>query len=277
MPDEISFTIADQIATLTVNRPEARNALNWAAQEQFAACVTAVSQNPSIRLLIITGAGQQAFVAGGDLKELSGHPEPEAGVRLNQIMRRALQQLTELPIPVIAAVNGDAFGGGCEILTACDLRIAAGHARFSFAQVKNALATGWGGTARLVRLLGQSRALELLLTARLLTAVEAQQIGLVHRVVNTGADWNTAVNAWARELCQLPGPTLAALKQLTYAAAHLPLAETNRLETELFVHLWSHPDHLEAMAAFVEKRKPLFNRITDYQTNTNLTDETNYG
>ncbi len=265
MPDEISFTISDQIATLTVNRPEARNALNWAAQEQFAACVTAVAQTisespPTIRVLIITGAGRQAFVAGGDLKELSSHPEPQSGARLNQIMRDALQRLTELPIPVIAAINGDAFGGGCEILTACDLRVAASHARFSFAQVKNALTTGWGGTARLVRLLGQSRALELLLTARLLTAVEAQQIGLVHRVVNEGEDWDTAVTAWANELCRLPGPTLAALKQLTYAAAHLPLAETNRLETELFVHLWSHPDHLEAMAAFVEKRTPLFNK-----------------
>ncbi|HRQ37683.1 MAG TPA: enoyl-CoA hydratase/isomerase family protein [Chloroflexota bacterium] len=260
MSEEIVLTVENQIATLMVNRPAARNALNWAAQAQFARWVTAVSQDRHIRVLIITGAGQQAFVAGGDLKELSGHPEPEAGKRLNGVMRDALQQLTELPIPVIAAINGDAFGGGCEILTACDLRIAATHARFSFAQVKNALTTGWGGTARLVRLLGQSRAVELLLTARLLTAVEAQQIGLVHRVVDKGVDWHTAVTAWAHELCQLPGPALAALKQLTYAAAYLPIAETNRLETELFVHLWSHPDHLEAMVAFVGKRPPQFNR-----------------
>jgi enoyl-CoA hydratase len=259
MSDEIIFTVEKQIATLMVNRPEARNALNWVAQEGFAEMVTAVSQNPSIRVLIITGAGQQAFVAGGDLKELSGHPEPEAGVRLNRVMRDALQQLTELPIPTIAAVNGDAFGGGCEILTACDLRLAASHARFSFAQVKNALTTGWGGAARLVRLLGQSRALELLLTGRLLTAVEAQQMGLVHRVVD-GEEWHTAVTAWAYELCQLPGPTVAALKQLVYTAVYTPPAETNRLETELFVNLWSHPNHLEAMAAFVEKRPPQFNR-----------------
>jgi len=126
--------------------------------------------------------------------------------------------------------------------------------------VKNALTTGWGGTARLVRLLGQSRALELLLTARLLTAVEAQDMGLIHRVVHEGVDWDTAVMSWAHELCQLPATTLAALKQLTYAAAQLPAAETNRLETELFVRMWSHPDHLEAMAAFVEKRSPQFNR-----------------
>ncbi len=258
MSDAIIFTVENQIATLMVNRPEARNALNWAAQEQFAGCVTAVSQDPHIRLLIITGAGRQAFVAGGDLKELSGHPEPEAGIRLNRIMGDALQQLTQLSIPVIAAINGDAFGGGCEILTACDLRIAASHARFSFAQVKNALTTGWGGTARLVRLLGQSRALELLLTGRLLTAVEAQQIGLVHRVADETEDWDTAVSNWAHELCQLPGPTLAALKQLVYKAVTAPITETNRLETELFVNLWSHPDHLEAMAAFVEKRPSKF-------------------
>lgn len=258
MSEEIIVTVENQIATLTVNRPEARNALNWAAQEQFAGWVTAVAQNPTVRVLIITGVGRQAFVAGGDLKELSGHPEPEAGARLNQTMRDALQELTELPIPTIAAVNGDAFGGGCEILTACDLRIAASHARFSFAQVKNALTTGWGGAGRLVRLLGQSRALELLLTGRLLTAVEAHQIGLIHRLVDEEADWHTAVTTWAHELCQLPGPTVAALKQLTYAASHLPLADTNRLETELFVHLWSHPDHLEAMNAFVEKRPPVF-------------------
>lgn len=264
MSDEILFTVENQIATLVVNRPEARNALNWAAQAQFAECVTAVAQTISgaplaIRVLIITGAGRQAFVAGGDLKELSAHPEPAAGARLNGTMRDALQQLTELPIPVIAAINGDAFGGGCEILTACDLRIAASHARFSFAQVKNALTTGWGGAARLVRLLGQSRALELLLTARLLTATEAHQIGLVQRVVDE-EEWDTAVTAWAEELCQLPAATLAALKHLTYTAVYATITGTNQLETELFVNLWSQPDHLEAMAAFVEKRPPQFNR-----------------
>jgi enoyl-CoA hydratase len=168
-------------------------------------------------------------------------------------MGAALQQLTELPIPVIAAVNGDAFGGGCEILTACDLRIASSQARFCFAQVKNGLTTGWGGTARLVRQVGQSRALELLLTARLLTAQEAQAIGLVQRVVAEG-ELETAVTTWARELCQLPTSALAALKQLAHVASHATISETNRLETELFINQWTHPDHLEAMAAFVEKR-----------------------
>ena len=153
MTNPIVYEITENgIAILRVNRPQARNALNWAAQEAFATAVSQTAQNETVRVLIITGTGDQAFVAGGDLKELANHPETAAGERLNRVMSRALAELTQLPIPVIAAVNGDAFGGGCEILTACDLRICAAHARFSFAQVKNALTTGWGGTGRLVPL-----------------------------------------------------------------------------------------------------------------------------
>lgn len=258
MTDEIIFTVENGIATMRVNRPAARNALNWAAQERFAELVTAVAGDSAIRILIITGTGDKAFVAGGDLKELRHHPEREAGVRLNTIMRDALQQLLTLPMPVIAAVNGDTFGGGCEILTACDLRIATMDSRFCFAQVKNALTTGWGGSGRLVRLIGQSRALELLLTGRLISAAEAQAIGLVHRVVED--DLMTAVHSWAQELMQLPASAQAALKRLTYMAAQATMVETNVLESELFVKLWSHPDHLEAMAAFAEKRPSRFNQ-----------------
>lgn len=260
MSDEIIFKVEEQIATLLVNRQQARNALNWAAQERFASVVAEVRQDPAIRVLIITGTGMQAFVAGGDLKELSQHPEPEAAVRLNRVMSDALQALTELPIPVIAAINGDAFGGGCEILTACDLRLASHEARFCFAQVKNGLTTGWGGSGRLVRLLGQSRAMELLLTGRLFTAVEAQSMGLIHRLASA-AELQTTVQAWANDLIQLPAAAQAALKQLTLAASQQTIPQTNQLETNLFVNLWSQPDHLEALAAFNEKRPSRFNQI----------------
>ena len=259
MSKEIIFTVENNIAILRVNRPAARNALNWTAQQQFAERITAVSRDANIRILIITGTGDKAFVAGGDIKELSRHHEPDAAIRLNQIMRDALVQMTELPVPVIAAVNGDAFGGGCEILTACDLRMAVSDVRFSFAQVKNALTTGWGGTGRLVRLLGQSRAMDLLLTTRLLLVEEAKEIGLIHRIVPPEKDLLTAVITWATELMQLPQTALAATKTLTQAASQLTVTETNNLETELFVGLWPHPDHIEAMNAFVEKRPPQFN------------------
>jgi enoyl-CoA hydratase/carnithine racemase len=161
-------------------------------------------------------------------------------------------------MPVIAAVNGDAFGGGCEIVTACDLRLAASHARFCFAQARNALCTGWGGTGRMVNQLGQARALDLLLTARILSAHEAQQIGLVQQVVADGVGLDTAVAHLAQSLAQLPRHALAASKQLIYAAAHATPADLEQLERELFVNLWAEPDHLEALTAFQEKRTPDF-------------------
>lgn len=259
--DIIQFHVDHQgIAVLKVNRPRARNALNWSAQQRFADLVTAVSVNPKIRVLIITGSGNRAFVSGGDLKELIDHPQRSAGERLNRVMSAVLSDLTKLPVPVIAAVNGDALGGGCEIVTACDLRIAAEWARFSFAHVRNGLTTGWGGTGRLIRQVGQSQALELLLTARLFSAEEARRMGLVHRVVAGQMDVLESARAWANELIVLPREALAATKTLAYAAGNMSLAELSELEAEQFVELWETPDHKEALVAFQQKRPPLFNR-----------------
>jgi enoyl-CoA hydratase/carnithine racemase len=250
---------SDGVALLRVTRPAARNALTWAAQEQFAQAVSAAGRDDAIRALIITGAGE-AFVSGGDLKELARHPEAAAGERLNRVMGAALAALGELPFPVIAAVNGDAVGGGCEIVVACDLRLAAAEARFSFRQVHNGLTTGWGGTARLVGLIGHSRAMELLLTGRTFDAAEALRLGLVHRVAPPETDALTSARAWVDELLRLPRRALAATKALVHAAAHLPPADANRLEAELFVNLWPSADHIEAMDAFAAKRPPVFNR-----------------
>lgn len=255
MADEIQFWTDVNIGILQINRPHVRNALNWAAQEQFAQAVEQAARDSRLRVLIITATGDKAFAAGGDVKELAGHPEVAAGVRLNEGMNAALAQLTELPIPVIAAINGDALGGGCEIITACDLRLSAAHARFGFIQVKVALTTGWGGTGRLVRLIGQSRAMELLLTGRIMDAAEAQQIGLIHRILPEGENVLAAARGWAAELIHLPRPALAAIKHLTYAAGYITPSETYRLESRLFAELWPLTEHLEAMAAFAGKRQ----------------------
>ena len=258
--DVVLFQVEDcGVAVLRVNRPQARNALNWAAQEKFVDLITAVASDSSVRVLIITGSGDRAFVSGGDLKELSQHPDRAAGERLNRVMSEALARVQELPFPVIAAVNGDALGGGCEIVTACDLRLSGNHVRFSFAQIRNGLTTGWGGTGRLVRLVGQSRALELLLTGRLFSAKEASQLGLIHRIVPDEKDVVEAARDWAYELVALPREALAATKKLVYAAGHLSFNGYGRLETELFIDLWETSDHKEALDAFVEKRRPLFN------------------
>jgi enoyl-CoA hydratase len=260
MTKGVDFSVDERgIALLRVNRPAARNALTWAAQEAFAEAVEAAGRDDSIRVLLITGEGE-AFVSGGDLKELSRHPEPEAGERLNRVMSVALTNLAAMPLPVIAAINGDAIGGGCEILTACDLRLAAAGARFSFRQVQNGLTTGWGGTYRLVRLLGQSHALDLLLTGRVFDASEALAMGFIHRVAPSGQSALDAAYAWAADLIHLPREALTASKVLVYAAPGLSLADANQMEARLFVDLWHSPDHVEAMAAFTAKRAPVFNR-----------------
>ena len=257
----IQFHIDDQgIAILRVNRPEARNALNWEAQRRFADLVSDAASNSAIRVLIVTGSGKRAFISGGDLKELSQNPERAEGERLNQIMTRALDELTELPYPVIAAINGDSFGGGCEVITACDLRIASTRARFSFAHVKNGLTTGWGGGSRLIRLIGQSQAMELLLTARLFDAEEARRLGLVHRVVPENIDLLESAIEWAVRLADLPREAMAGIKALVYAINTISQEEANAFAAAQFVDLWETADHKEALAAFHQKRSPRFNQ-----------------
>lgn len=252
------------IALLRVNRQRARNALNWYAQSRFAACIESVKADKGIRVLIITGSGNDAFVSGADLKELLQSHDPESGQRLNRVMSLALADLRKLPVPVIAAINGNAFGGGCEIVTACDLRIAGERTRFCFAQVRNGLTTGWGGTARLVQLIGLSRACELLLSGRIFDAQEANHFGLLHRLVPQGEDVLEAAQTWAAELIKLPAGSLAALKELSYAAATLSAEEVINIEALLFKEQWATPDHLEALAAFDEKRQPVFNQMQNH-------------
>lgn len=263
MSEIIQFDVDENgIAVLCVNRPQARNALNWAAQDGFMTAVDTVASSAAVRVLIITGKengqGRQAFVSGGDLKELNQDVSVETGKRLNSVMSAALNQLTQLPIPVIAAVNGDAFGGGCEIVTACDLRLASEAARFSFAQVRVGLVTGWGGTARFINLIGQSRAMELLLTGRVFDAAEAQRLGFVHRVLPSDQPVLAAAQDWAAELIRLPRHALAAMKSLVYAGSAPITEDIAKKESQLFLEMWGAADHLEALDAFTKKRRAVF-------------------
>lgn len=250
MSAEILFNVQDGIATLQFNRPQARNALNWAAQEQFAEQVQRVAQDDDVRVLILTGR-DNAFVSGGDLKELSQGDLKANGQRLSRLMTGALAQMSGLPIPVIAAVNGHAVGGGCEILLACDLRLAAPEARLSFAQVRLGLTTGWGGAARLVNLIGSSRATEILLRGRTLSASEALHVGLLHAVAGEGQDVVGLAQIWAQELAALPAEALAAMKQLLRAAQGADEEDAAQLERRLFNQLWGRPAHREALDAFL--------------------------
>lgn len=260
MNDEINLSIRGGIATITVNRPKARNALNSFAQEEFAKAIDSLFSTQKLRIVIVTASGTKTFVSGGDLKELALASDPSSGERLNRVMGSALARLPKLPVPVIGAVNGDAIGGGCEILTACDLRIAASRARFRFAEVGMALTTGWGGTARLVHLIGLSRSLDLLLTGRSFDAQEALSIGFINRIAADDESVLDAAERWASELAALPREALAAAKDLAWSTTQMGMTEQLLHEKELFSQLWRQADNREAMNAFNEKRSPQFNQ-----------------
>jgi enoyl-CoA hydratase len=258
--DNLLLEIKDGMAIIAVNRPHSRNAFDSDTQEKFASAVESLFSTKYLRVVIIAGTGDTAFASGGDLKEMLNDLNPAAGERLNRVMGHALNRLTKLPVPVMAAVNGDAIGGGCEILTACDLRIATARARFRFAEVNMGLSTGWGGTARLVNMIGLSRALDLLLTGRTFDSEEALSYGFINRITNEDEQVLEAAIRWAKELIALPKQALASAKELAWASTELTLERHLSLESVHFTRLWLQPDHLEAMNAFAEKRSPLFNQ-----------------
>lgn len=256
----IIYEVQEQIGILRVNRPEARNALSWEAQEAFAAAVRQAGADPELRALIVTGAGNRAFVSGGDLRQLANEPQREDGVRLQRTMTDALARLQQLPLPTIAAVNGDAIGGGAEILTACDLRLAAAHARIRFAQVHVGLSTGWGGGWRLVQLVGLGHGLDLLLTGRYISPREALHMGLLQEIAPEGEDVLERTLALAHRLRQLPADALAGVKSLARAAVGEAPAVARQREEALFLSLYGSENHREALRAFLERRTPRFNR-----------------
>lgn len=249
---------ANGIGLLRIENPERRNAFNWDMQEEFSRLTHTLDTDKDLRVLMITGAGDKAFCTGGDLKQLSKHLNQAGGKQLNATMSNALTRLTRMGVPIIAAVNGDAFGGGCEIVTACDIRVGVSYSRYCFAQVKNGLTTGWGGTSRLVQLIGLSRALDLQLTARIFDAEEAYLLGLLNYVVPADS-FNDTVYGLAERLASLPKNALAKTKWLARSALHNPPKKVNEQEAHYFLSLWGKPDHKEAVEAFLEKRPPTFN------------------
>src|ERR671911_1687520 len=176
------FEMHDAVAIVTVNRPEKLNALNAAVIAELGDVADRIGKDPAIRGMILTGAGPKAFVAGADIGEIAGQGPIDGKARALE-GQRAFRRLERCGKPVIAAVNGFALGGGCELAMACHIRLAAEHARFGQPEVKLGIGPGYGGTARLPRLVGKGRALELLLTGGMIDAAEAYRIGLINRVL----------------------------------------------------------------------------------------------
>ncbi len=243
------------LATVTFNRPDKLNALNQKMLEELGAALAAVELDPSIRVLLLTGAGR-AFMAGADIAVFRGL-DPLGGKRLAQEAHRLLLTLERLEIPVVAAVHGYALGGGLELAMACDVIYAADDARFGQPEINLGLIPCFGGTQRLSRLVGQAAAKELCLTGRLIDAAEAQSLGLVARVF-PAASFREEVRRSVQTLAAKPRAALRAIKQVIDRGAHLDLAAGLALEAEAFAVCLASPDAQEGVTAFLEKRPPRF-------------------
>ncbi len=245
------------IAVLTFNRPEAMNALTLAMMRDFAARITALHDEPRhdeprLRVLVLTGAGEKAFCSGGDLVELSGYTSEDDARMMIVLMGDALLALERLPVPVIAAINGFALGGGSEIALACDLRIVDEKARLGLVHLRWALTPGWGAGQRLLRLVGYPKALDLLFHRHIMHAPELQALGLANRVVEPGRALRSALD-FAQVIAQNPPEVIRAVKALLQAGLNHPYEQALQHERDLFPPLWAADAHINAVNNFLNK------------------------
>jgi enoyl-CoA hydratase len=242
-------------AVLTLNRPEKRNALNLQLRGAFLAAVDAVARDDRVRAIVVTGAGDKAFVAGADIAEFEGR----SPVDQYRVMKQPsiFEAVERCPKPVIAAINGYCLGGGMELALACDIRIAASTAQFGQPEVGLGIIPGGGGTQRLPRIVGLGAALRLILTGSIIDAAEALRLRLVEELVEPAALVSRALSI-AEEIATKSPVAVAAAKEATRAALSLPLADGIKLETALFQLCFASDDKTEGVRAFLEKRAARF-------------------
>src|SRR5436305_1707413 len=256
MPYEtISYAVTEHIATITVNRPDKLNALNARLVGELGDAIDSARKNADVGGVILTGAGR-AFVAGADISELTNHGAVSAKA-LAQRGQAVFRRYETSPKPTVAAVNGFALGGGCELAMACHIRIASEAAKFGQPEVKLGLIPGYGGTQRLPRLIGKGRALQLLLTGEMIDAQEALRIGLVNRVVPTDHLMPAATSLLGSMLMNAP-LGIAACIDLVDRGLEMPLDDALVLEATQFGVLIASSDTAEGTRAFLEKRPPRF-------------------
>ncbi len=252
----IELTSTDGIATLTFNRPKALNALNTVLLEELSSALDSIKQDETIRVLILTGAGEKAFIAGADITEIATLT-PLAAKNFAQIGQDTISKLQGLAIPVIAAVNGYALGGGCEMALACDFIYASEKAIFGLPEITLGIIPGFGGTQRLPRLIGANRAKEMIFTGKHLTAAEAKEIGLVNKTF-AQEELQPAVASVARTIAAKGKASLRAAKQTVAQGLNADLATGLAMERDAFALCLANPDAKEGTGAFLEKRKPVF-------------------
>ncbi len=255
MYETLLQTVEDRVATLVINRPDKRNALDATVRRELIAALDALRDDPDVRVVVFTGAGDKAFIAGADISELAKRTPVEQRAVMEG--RRIFDEIAAFPKPTIAMINGYAFGGGCELALACDVRIAARSAKLGQPEVRLGILPGGGGTQRLPRLIGAGRALRMLLTGEAVGAEEAERIGLVDQVV-ADDELHATATALARQIAGHSPLALRLAKDAVRAAFDMPLAAGLAYERELFITAFASDDKAEGVRAFLEKRAPAF-------------------
>lgn len=251
----------DIILRVTVNRPEKRNALSRAVLNTLGSVFADHAGDENLKVAVLTGAGDKSFAAGGDLKDLSVLRTLDEARGFAEQAKSALNAIRDFPVPVIAALNGDAMGGGAELAVACNFRVSARHARIGFVQGRLKISTAWGGGVDLMGLVGPGKALDLMCRSSMLSAEEAMLIGLVDRIADEDEDLDHCVaNFLQPYLLQAP-QVLRAFKALAIGARQgLSRAEMDELETRNFAGTWVHDDHWAAADTLLSKGKQSGNR-----------------
>jgi enoyl-CoA hydratase len=254
--ETLLFDVAEGIATVTINRPDKLNALNAKTIEEIGDVFTKIAADPAIGVAIVTGAGPKAFVAGADIAELS-QKNALTNKAAGLAGQGAFDRIERCGKPVIAAVNGFALGGGCELSLACHIRYASENAKFGQPEVNLGIIPGYGGTQRLMRKVPHGVGLELLLTGRMIDATEAHRIGLVNAVCTTVGLMDECRKLAAEILSKGPLAVRMTL-EAALAADDMPLRQGLSFEANLFGLVAATDDHKEGLKAFIEKRKPGF-------------------
>lgn len=254
--ENVLINIKDAVATVTINRPKALNALNKDTLQEMLVCFEELGRDQSVRVVIITGSGEKSFVAGADISFMQSLDAID-GKAFGRLGHKVMSTIENLPQPVIAAINGFALGGGCELAISCDMRFASDNAKFGQPEVNLGVIPGFGGTQRLSRLVGKGLANELVFSGNMIDAKEACRIGLVNRVIPQDKLMEECVEL--AEKIASRGPVAVRLcKEAVNNGMEMDLARACAYEGDLFAICFASEDQKEGMAAFLEKRAPKF-------------------
>lgn len=244
---------SEGVLRVCINRPEKRNALSVATLDAIREAFDGSGKDPDLRLAILTGAGDKNFAAGGDLKELASVKGEKAGIAMATHAKQVLAAVRNFPLPVVAALNGDALGGGAELAMACDMRVAASSARIGYIQGKLAITSAWGGGVDLIRLVGPARALQLLTRMEMLEPAKAREMGLYNHLASEDQTLEDALELFIAPMRTQSPHVMRAFKALTLHVRRDGRSDMDRTETENFGLAWAHPDHDRAVEKLLDR------------------------